>query len=499
MTEAHPAGASPGSTLDVAKFLQDLPFTRFHVQLLLICSLVTFFDGLDFSLISFTLPYLREEMALTDEMTGFVSSAAFLGQMIGSLVGSYLADLYGRRPVIIWCTILSAVLTFVTGFANTPEMLIVLRLIGGLAIGGLLAPAWSINIESMPAGMKARAVTIIMLGFSFGGAMAGQVTNWLAPQYGWEGVFFFCGAATGVLAIALLFTMPESARWMVAKNKPAALVGPVLNRFDPAADLKRYSAFRLSDERQVSADNTEPFVLRTRRFAWSVPADSPNPLVRWLAKFLKTMADLFKGSLAFITPIIWITYFFSSFAIYLKASFGVLFMEELDIARATAANLASIGGMIGAIGGVLLLWMTEKRGPAWIAIAPLLGIPLALWIGSGILLDGPLFVPVILLGGIMIGTGHAAVISITSIYYPSAVRSTGGGWASFMAKFAAVAAPILGGYYFLGSDAKVLDGYLFTGLCLAGVVIGLLTLSIFAKRLQAEQANDSPVSQPATA
>ena len=53
----------------------------------------------------------------------------------------------------------------------------------------------------------------------------------------------------------------------------------------------------------------------------------------------------------------------------------------------------------------------------------------------------------------MIGAGHAAVISITSIYYPSAIRSTGGGWASFMAKFAAVAAPILGGYYFLGSDA----------------------------------------------
>jgi AAHS family 4-hydroxybenzoate transporter-like MFS transporter len=48
-----------------------------------------------------------------------------------------------------------------------------------------------------------------------------------------------------------------------------------------------------------------------------------------------------------------------------------------------AANLSSIGGLIGAIGGVLLLWCTEKRGPAWIAVAPFLGIPLALWIGSG--------------------------------------------------------------------------------------------------------------------
>jgi len=471
MAETIAGGPSHGrgGTLDVAKFLGDLPFGRVHVQLLIICSLVTFFDGLDFSLISFTLPYLIDEMGLSNAMTGYVSSAAFAGQMIGSLVGSYLADIYGRRAVIIWCTIISALLTFVTGFANTPEMLIVLRLIGGLAIGGLLAPAWSINIESMPAGTKARAVTIIMLGFSTGSAIAGQVTNWLAPQYGWEGVFFFCGAATGVLAIVLFFTMPESVRWMTAKGKPASEVIPALRRFDPTLEPGLYDRVVLSDERDLSG--------------------KVSPWAK--------LAELFRGTLAFITPLIWFTYFFSSFAIYLKASFGVLFMEELGIERATAANLASISGLLGAIGGVALLWFTEKRGPGWIAIAPLLGVPLALWIGSGILLDGPLFIPVILIGGITIGTGHAAVISITSIYYPSAVRSTGGGWASFMAKFAAVAAPVIGGWYFLGSDERVLDGYLATALCLAGVVLGLLVLSVYARRLLAEQAVP-PAGAPAT-
>jgi len=297
------------------------------------------------------------------------------------------------------------------------------------------------------------------------------VTNWLAPQYGWEGVFFFCGAATGVLAIALFFTMPESARWLAAKGRPAAEVIPILSRFDPSLRDKGYTHVTLSDERDLS-----------------------GKVSPW-AKF----AELFRGVLAWITPLIWFTYFFSSFAIYLKASFGVLFLEQLGIERTMAANLSSIGGLIGAIGGVLLLWLTEKRGPAWIAVAPALGIPLALWIGSGALLGGPLFIPVILIGAITIGTGHAAVISITSVYYPSAVRSTGGGWASFMAKFAAVAAPVLGGYWFLGSKQAVLDGYLFTGLCLAGVVLGLLVLSVFARRLEAEQAAAAPAGQPATA
>src|SRR5690606_10880507 len=291
---------------------------------------------------------------------------------------------------------------------------------------------------------------------------AGQVTNWLAPQYGWEDVFFFCGAATGVLAIVLFFTMPESVRWMTAKNRPAGTVLPTLRRFDPPLETDRYAHVTLSDERNVG--------------------DRQSPLAK--------SAELFRGVLVWITPLIWFTYFCSSFAIYLKSSFGVLFLEELGIERTMAANLGSIGGILGAIGGVALLWFTERRGPAWIALAPLVGIPLALWIGSGWLLGGPLFIPVILIGSIMIGTGHAAVISITSIYYPSAVRATGGGWASFMAKFAAVAAPILGGYYFLSSQQAVLNGYLFTGLCLAGVVLGLLALSVFAKRLLAEQAGE---------
>ncbi|MXO73185.1 MFS transporter [Alteraurantiacibacter buctensis] len=478
---------SAGSRLDVAQFLEQRGMTPFHYYLLAVSCLVTFFDGLDFSLVTFTLPYLQEEMALDSTMIGLVSSAAFLGQMVGSLAGSYFADIVGRRPVIIWCTLLSALLTFVTGFADGPWPLIVLRFLGGLAIGGLLAPAWSINIESMPKGSKARAVTIIMLGFSVGGAAAGQVTNFFAsPDYpyaawhaagampaflpgpSWHMVFFVCGAATGLLALLLVFTMPESARWLVAKGKPAERVVPLLKRFDPQADLGAYSTFTLSDEGKTG--------------------DKQDPLAK--------LVELFRGWLVWITPLIWITYFCSSFAIYLKSAFGVLFLVELGFAREMANNLSSIGGIAGAIMGVLLLVFTEKRGPAWIAAAPLLGIPLAILIGSGILLSGPLFVPVILIGAITIGAGHAAVISITSIYYPSAVRATGGGWASFMAKFAAVAAPNIGAAWFLGSKQAVLDGYLLTGLCLLGVVLGLMALAVFAKRLEADRAQ-AQAAQPA--
>ena len=449
-------------TLDVTAFFENTGITRFHVWVLIVSSFVTFFDGLDFALISVVLPYLRDDLGLNAAMMGWVTTAAFAGQMIGSLFGSYFADIWGRRPVIIWCTITGAIFTFVTGFAGGPWTIIVLRFLGGLAIGGLLAPAWSLNIETMPKGVKATAVTIIMLGFSIGGALAGQVTNFVAPGYGWQAVFWICGVGTFALALVLLFTLPESARWMVAKGKPAAEIGKALSRFDPAVGQAGYAGFRLTDERKTEGESI----------------------------FAKT-GDLFRGSLAFITPVIWFTYFCSTFAIYMRVSYGIVFLEQLGVNRIEGTNIGSFGGLVGAIGGVLLLWLTEKKGPLWIALAPILGVPAMLVIGQG-LTSGPAFIPVVILGTILVGIGHAAVISMTSVYYPSAIRSTGGGWASFVAKVAAVAAPPLGAAWFLGSDQRVMNGYSFTGYCLAGVAIGVIALAFYAKRLRTETELDEP-------
>nr|WP_166181224.1 MFS transporter [Altererythrobacter segetis] len=131
---------SQPDTLDVTQFLQGLRCSRYHLRILIVCSLVTLFDGQDFAALAYALPYIRDDMHISDEMTGYVSSAAFLGQMIGSLLGSHVGDVLGRRPVIVVCTIGSAILTFAVGFAASPEQLIALRFVSGLAIGGLLAP-----------------------------------------------------------------------------------------------------------------------------------------------------------------------------------------------------------------------------------------------------------------------------------------------------------------------------------------------------------------------
>lgn len=442
-------------TLDVADFMQALRFSGYHWKILILCSLVTFFDGQDFSALAYALPYIRDDMALSDSMTGYVSSAAFLGQMLGSLVGSWLGDIFGRRPVIIWCTIGSAVFTTIVGFAGSAEQLIALRFVSGLAIGGLLAPVWALSIESMPKSMRATSVTIIMLGFSFGSASSAPIANWVAPYLGWEGIFWVCGAMTGIFSLFLCFTLPESTRWMVAQGKPASDIAPQLARFKPGFDAGAFNRFVLSDERETSS--------------------SVNPL----SKF----RELFVGALLIVTPLIWAAYFFSSFAMYLKSAYGVIFMENLGIARTDAAWLGGITAITGALGGVALLAMTEKRGPGWIALAPLVAAPVTLLVGFGYIVGGPGLVAVLLVSATLVGVGHAAVISITSVYYPSGVRATGGGWASFTAKFAAVAAPIFGAQFLAGREGAM-SGYTLTAACLIGVAACVLLLAWFAKGLR---------------
>ncbi len=459
-----------GRTLDVSAFLQGRGFNRYHLYLLLLCSFVTFFDGQDFTALPYALPYIRDEWGIDDITTGYVTSAAFLGQMIGSLFGAYLGDVFGRRPVIIACTIGSAVLTTLVGFATSPEMLIGLRFISGLAIGGLLGPVWALSIESMPRSMRSTSVTIIMLGFSFGASSAAPIANWTAPVLGWQGIFWVCGAMTGVFALLLVFTLPESSRWMVSKGKSPERIADALSRFDRQADLSAYDGFVLPDERETGR--------------------SDNPV--------KNFRELFVGTLLIVTPLIWGAYFFSSIAIYLKNAYGVIFMENLGITRENAAWLSAASGMVGAIGGVLLLALTEKRGPGWIAMAPLIGIPIVLLVGFGYVAGGAELAAVLLIGAIFVGAGHAAVISITSIYYPSAVRSFGGGWASFMAKFGAVAAPMIGSAAgFLQGAQGAREGYVFTAFCLAGIVVCILLLAHFARRLPQNQSAPAATTQPA--
>jgi len=295
----------------------------------------------------------------------------------------------------------------------------------------------------MPKHRRATAVALIMFGFTLGGSCAGPLTNLIAPDYGWERVYILAGLATLFIALVLLPALPESARFLVARGAPGERIASMLRKLDPQFDSSGYTGYRLSDEMPVRG-NFRP-------------------------------AELFRGGLRFITPLIWVAYFFSSMAAFLGALWGPIFFEELGMTRQGAALLGSSTGLAGAVMSVLLLRFTEARGLRWVMLFPALATPVYLLVGAGAF-AAAMLAPAIFVAMVLKYGGHGGVVSIIGVFYPSAIRSSAGGWANAAGKIGGVVGPLLGAFFVSGAG-EVLHAYLLLGTCTGVVALCVLALS----------------------
>jgi len=440
--------------IDVAAFLNDRRLSAFNYKLIILSWLITVFDGLDMMMVSFTAPYMRDEMGLSTLMLGNVFSAGTAGMVLGGLSFTYIGDRIGRRPTVVAAAFLFGLLTVATAFATNYHALLVLRFLDGIAIGGMLPLAWALNIEFVPRRMRATVVTIIMIGYSLGGTIAAPLTNWLAPHYGWEGVYLVGGIGTLLCAVGLFVYLPESIRFLVnQRNQPERVVA-LLRDIDPAFPALVGDRFILGDEAAA------PITFHMR--------------------------ELFRGRLAFITPLIWLGYMASSMAIYFTSSWGPIVLEALDYPRDVAANAAAMSGLCGAFAGLLLMRFTDRFGARAVAFYPALAVPVLLLIGMDA--APPAYFLMIFLGStILVGGAHFGMISITGIFYPSSIRASGAGWAASIGKIAGVAGPIIGAVI-LSSDLPVLRSFAFLAICPAILFLCALGLTVTTRRRRAEEA-----------
>lgn len=418
-------------TIDVAALIDGRKLGAFNYKLIILSWLVTVFDGLDMMMVSFTAPYMRDELGLNKAMLGNVFSAGLFGMMLGGFFFSYLGDRIGRRTTIVIAAFAFGFLTLATAFAQDYHQLLALRFVDGFAIGGMLPLAWALNIEFVPTRMRSTVVTIIMMGYSLGTAIAGPLTNWIAPGFGWQGVYFAGGVGTLGCAVALFLALPESIRFLVSKGLRPDLVVRTLQRIDPAITLLPSDRFILGDEEMVK-----------RHFH---------------------LGQLFKGDLLFITPLLWLGYIVSSLAIYFAASWGPIVLEELHTPRDTSALVSSAGGLLGAVAGLLLMRFTDRRGPISVAIYPAIAVPVLLIQGFALVPPGA-FLPLVMLGGMLLGGEHFGILSIAGIFYPSAIRASGAGWATSVAKIGGILGPIVGAAV-LSSGIPIIRSYALLAIC----------------------------------
>jgi len=440
--------------IDVSEIIEHQKFTRFFVGLVVMSWLITFFDGFDSNLISFAAPYFASQYHLDKIQLGNIFSMGLLGTLIGGFILGYVGDRIGRRPTVILATAGFGVLTMCFALANSYWSLFTLRLFNGIPLGGMLPLAWALNIEYAPKRYRATIVTVIMMGYSLGTALGGPVATWLIPKLGWKAVFVTGGVVSLFSALLLYLLLPESIRFLASKGQRPDRIAAILRRIAPGQLIPAGAAFEVADEAGQSKDFRP--------------------------------ALLFQGELRWITPLIWVAYVFSSMAVFFIVNWTPLVFEALQFTRAEAAGAASMNSIMGAVGGLLLMRFTDKRGAIAITAMPIVTALLLLVAGFAYVGHDGFLVLSALIGGFLIG-GHFGMHSICGIFYPSAYRGNGAGWATSVAKIGSVAGPILGGVI-LSTSLPVRNIYAVLAVCPLLFAISIFAVGRMHRRILGREA-----------
>ena len=453
-------------TTDLSEIIENQKLTPFVIRLILVSTLVTFFDGFDMNVISLVAPEVSSALHLDKLMMGNVFSAGLAGTMAGGFLFGYLGDRIGRRPSIILATISFAVLTLALASAGSYHEMVALRFVQGIGVGGLLPLAWALNIDYVPRGYQSTVVTVLMLGYSLGDSFAGPLSIWFA-SFGWQSVFIFGGCAALAVSVLLFFLLPESIKFLANKHKRPDLIARFAQRLAPGRGIEASDQFVVSDE------------LGRGGKAFRVSA-------------------LFQNELRWITPLLWTAYIAGSIAIFLRVSWGPTILQEIGFSRATAAYATSISSLGGALGGLLLMRFTDTRGVISIAVFPVLTVPLLLTMGLTNIGGTPFLVLYFFLTMLIVGT-HFGLHSIAGIFYPSGFRSTGAGWASSVAKIGSVAGPVIVGAV-LSTQMPVRILFVLFAVFSLIVGVGVFLLGLFQRRMLLTGATGESVEpkRPAT-
>ena len=130
-----------------AERLDRLPVTPKHRRLLFGSGIGWALDAMDIGLVSFIIAALAVHWDLDRTTTSWIASIGFIGMAIGATLGGLLADKFGRRQVFAATLLIYGIATGASALATSVGVLMVLRFVVGLGLGGELPVASTLVSE----------------------------------------------------------------------------------------------------------------------------------------------------------------------------------------------------------------------------------------------------------------------------------------------------------------------------------------------------------------
>src|SRR5271170_5557447 len=168
----------------------------------------------------------RSGIKATPGNVGFAGSVLFGLFLVGwglSIIWGPIADRFGRTRVLAATIFVYAIFTGATALSQNVWQLALFRLLAGVGIGGEWALAGTYVAEAWPEDRRKMGAGYLQTGYYAGFFLASALNFTVAARYGWRAMFWW-GLTPVVVAVVILFSMKEPARWqqkVPAKMKSA--------------------------------------------------------------------------------------------------------------------------------------------------------------------------------------------------------------------------------------------------------------------------------------
>ena len=400
---------SQSTTVDIQDFLDRYPFSPFQWLIFGLCLVIVLLDGFDTAAIGFIAPSLIGEWGVSKPALAPVLSAALFGLAAGALCSGPVADLWGRKKVLIASVLVFGVACMASAWSANLQQLTILRFVTGVGLGAAMPNAVTLMSEFCPTRRRAMMTNMMFCGFPLGAALGGFLAAWMIPNFGWRSVLVLGGATPLVLSVLLLLLLPESVRYMVHHNHQVGRIRAVLRRISAAAD--RAGDFVLTEPVKVDR--------------------APSGIHVVLS------APLRVGSI-----MLWLTYFMGLVIFYALINWMPILFRDAGLDPKTSTLIASLF-RLGGVGAIAFGWLMDRFNANRIIAAGYLLTAVLIFAIGQVAGNVGLLMLTVFAGGALLNTAQSSMPALAAAFYPTQGRATGVAWMLGIGRFGGIAGSFL--------------------------------------------------------
>ncbi|XP_061361369.1 organic cation/carnitine transporter 7 isoform X1 [Gastrolobium bilobum] len=435
----------PSYTVDDA--LMALGFGNFQILVLAYAGVGWVSEAMEMMLLSFVGPAVQSAWSLSPREESLITSAVFAGMLIGAYSWGIVSDKHGRRKGFLITATVTATAGFLSAFAPNYILLIVLRSLVGIGLGGgPVLSSWF--LEFVPAPNRGTWMVVFSAFWTLGTIFEASLAWIVMPKLGWRWLLALSSVPTSFLLLFYKVT-PESPRYLCLKGRTTDAIN-VLEKIARVNGRKLPSGVLVSDHQielhEIDNPSEDMVLLSPRKNEVETPQGKVSN-----SRAISSVLVLLSPKLARSTLLLWVVFFGNAFSYYGL----VLLTSELNgHSKCMPHKLQTEKSQDIRYKGVFIASFAELPGLLLSAalvdkIGRKLSMSTMFFMCCIFLLPLIFYLPEGLTTSLLFGARICITTTFTIVYiyapeiYPTSVRTTGVGIASSVGRIGGMICPLV--------------------------------------------------------